>query len=175
MIRATALPFFLRRSHDVIERGSITSTAEIVDGLLRLEAERLVIQWRLLRKTDHYGSSIRSDREAEPVREVALPLAALAGAVVRHPWYRWWSGPRLVLTASDLGSFEQVAGDAGLQLDHPAMLVVRVRPVDRDLAHGFAAELQLALADRVLQLADGGSPGQLSGGSSGDATTFQGS
>lgn len=156
--RSAALPFFLRRSHDVIERGTITSTAESIDGLLRLEGDRLVIQWRVTRKTDHFGSSIRSDQEADPVREVSLPLGAIAGGVVRRSVWPW-SAAKLVLAATDLAAFEEIAGETGLRLDHPAALVLRIRRSDRDLARGFAADLQLALADRALEALGEGDDG----------------
>ena len=74
-----ALPFFLRRKHEVVGAMEITSTTERIHGLLRLEDERLVVQWRVARATERVGSEIRTDREVEPVREVVLPLRAAFG------------------------------------------------------------------------------------------------
>lgn len=158
MTHSAALPFFLKRSEDVITGGSFISTSETVHGLLRLEGEQLVVQWRIARNTDHVGSEIRTDREVTPVRQVVIPLAALGGGRVRASWWPWSAG-RIVLTAADLRAFEAVAGETGLRLDHPAELVFRVRRADLDLAGEFVGEIEMALADRALQAAQ--EPGQL--------------
>jgi hypothetical protein len=55
-----------------------------------------------------------------------------------------------VLTAADLRAFEEVAGAAGLSLDHPADLQLRLRRSDRALGVEFAGELELAIAEREL-------------------------
>jgi hypothetical protein len=153
MPHSAALPFFLRRGHDVIGE-EITSTRETVHGLLRLDGERLVIQWRVARATDRVGREIRTDREVEPVREVVVPLTGLAGATVRRRWWDWLKGPQLVLTAADLRAFEGVTGEAGLRMDHPAELVLRLRRADRVAAGEFAGELELALAEHALHAAE---------------------
>lgn len=158
MTHSAALPFFLKRSEDVIAGGSFISTSETVHGLLRLEGEQLVVQWRIARSTDQFGSEIRTDREVTPVREVVIPLAALGGGRVRASWWPWSAG-RIVLTAADLRAFEAVAGETGLRLDHPAELVFRLRRADLDLAREFVGEIDMALADRALQAAQ--EPGQL--------------
>jgi hypothetical protein len=154
MAQTWALPFFLKRSEDVIGAGSITSTAETVHGLLRLEGERLVVQWRIARSTEQVGSEVRTDREVTPVREVVIPLSSLAGGRVRAGWWPWSAG-RVVLTAADLRAFEQVAGESGLRLDHPAEMAFRVRRADLIAAREFLGEVELALADRALQRAQG--------------------
>jgi len=149
-----ALPFRFRREGHVISAGEITSTKETVHGLLRLEDERLVIQWRTARKTERVGREIRVDQELEPVQELAIPLSALASAKVRRFWFRRPPGLYLVLTASDLRAFEAVAGEGGLRLTHPAELVIRVGRASRAAAREFASELELALADRQLRAAE---------------------
>ena len=149
MPHVTALPFFLKRSEDVIARGEITSTAETIHGLLRLEGERLIVQWRIARETDHVGREIRTEREMDPIREVVLLLSGVAVAAVRASWWPW-SGARLVLTAADLRAFEHLVGEGGLRLDHPAELVLRLRLRDRIAAQEFASELQLAIAELAL-------------------------
>ncbi|MFH1762744.1 MAG: hypothetical protein ABIF09_01005 [Gemmatimonadota bacterium] len=150
MTHSAALPFTLRRSNDVISGGGITTTTETVHGLLRLVDDRLLVQWRLARKTDHIGGEIRSDEEVEAVRQVAIPLEGVAGAVVRHRWWEWPGGSRLELTASDLQAFEEIAGQAGLRMTHPAQLVLKVQRRDRLAAEEFAADLALALARQSL-------------------------
>jgi len=154
MPHSAALPFVLHRSHDEIGKGEITSTQETVHGLLRLDGDRIHVQWRVARETDRVGREIRTDREVDPVREVVLPLTAIAGASVRWRW-RWPPGPYLVLTAADLRAFEDVAGAAGLSLDHPAELALRLRRSDRELGSEFASDLELAVAERALAAAEG--------------------
>lgn len=147
---SSALPFKLRRSSDVISGGGITTTTETVHGLLRLDKEELVIQWRLARKTDHLGGEIRSDEELEAVREARIPLRSLSGAVVKNPWWPWPSALRFEITASDLVAFQEVAGQAGLRMAHPAQLALGVARRDRLAAQEFAADLTLMVAERAL-------------------------
>jgi hypothetical protein len=154
MPHSAALPFVLRRSSDVVGALEITSTRETIHGLLRLDGDQLHIQWRVARSTDHVGMQIRTDKQLEPVREVVLPLSAIGGAAVRWRW-RWPPGPYLVLTAADLRAFEEVAGQAGLSLDHPAELALRLRSEDRAAGNEFVGELELALAERALAAAEG--------------------
>jgi hypothetical protein len=153
MAHSAALPFILKRSDDVIGV-EITSTRETVHGLLRLDGDHVYVQWRVARSTERVGWQIRTDREVEPVREAVIPLSAIAGATVRWQW-RWPPGPYLVLTAADLRAFEEVAGAAGLSLNHPAELALRLRGADRALGNEFAGELELALAERALAAAEG--------------------
>lgn len=155
MPHSAALPFILKRSQDVLGAASITSTKETVHGLLRLDGERLVVQWRLSRRIEHIGAEIRTDRDLEAVREVVVPLDALAGATVRPSLLGFIGRGKLVLTAADLRAFEGVAGDEGLRLGHPAELVVGVRRSDRILAEEFAAEVTLALAERAAEAGGG--------------------
>jgi len=148
---SVALPFTLKRSQDVLGASSITSTTETVHGLLWLDGDRVVIQWRLGRKTEHIGGEIRTDQEYEAVREVVVPLEVLVAAVVRRRWWEAWRAPRLILRAADLQAFEKVAGQDGLRLEHPAELVVKIRRSDVMLAEEFSAELALAVAERSLE------------------------
>ncbi|HEX7022803.1 MAG TPA: hypothetical protein VF171_08085 [Trueperaceae bacterium] len=159
MPRSAALPFFLRRSDDVIGGEGITSTAETIHGLLRLDQDRLVIQWRLARKIDRVGAEIRSDHEIEPICEVILPLSGLAAATVRRSLWPWARASRLVLTAANLRAFEALVGQGGLRLDHPAEVVLRIRPGDLEAARDFSADVELALAERALGQAASRLPG----------------
>ena len=155
MPHSAAVPFLLQRRHDVVGV-AITTTRETVHGLLRLDGDKLYVQWRVARAIDHVGMTIRSDKQVEPVREVVIPLTAIAGAVVKWNW-RWPPGPCLVLTAADLRAFEEVAGAAGLSLDHPAELQLRLRRSDRALGVEFAGELELAIAVRGMTTSRTGS------------------
>ncbi len=150
-----SLPFTLRRSEQEVKGAGYTSTHERVDGLLRLGDGVLSIQWRRARTIEEVGPvGIRTDRELEAVEEFTLPLSSLAGASLRRSWLRWPPGTYLHLTAADLQGFEPVAGPRGLQLSHPAELVVRVATRDGDAAREFVAELELALAQRALEAAE---------------------
>src|SRR4029453_18921940 len=153
MPHSAAVPFLLQRKHDVVGF-EITSTRETVHGLLRLDGNSLYVQRRVAKSTSHVGMEIRTDNEVGPVREVVIPLSAVAGAAVRWNW-RWPPGPCLILTAADLRAFEEVAGAAGLSLDHPAELVLRLRRSDRALGVEFAGELELAIAERAIAAAEG--------------------
>jgi len=148
MSRMAAVPFTIRRSQDEFSYTSFSSTTETVHGLLRLQGERIVIQWRLARKTERYSSaSINTDEDMEPVREVSVPLEAVSTAFVRRRWWEFWKGHQLVLTAADLQAFDGVVGEGGLRLSHPAEMVVGIRRKDRMLAEEFTAELTLAVAE----------------------------
>ena len=151
MPHSASLPFTLKRRQEVFGLSSMTTTTELIHGLLRLDGDRVVIQWRLGRKTEHLGGEIRTDQEYEAVREVVVPLEAVAGAMVRRRWWERFSAPRLVITGADLQAFEEVAGEEGLRFKHPAELVLKVRRRDRMLAEEFAAELVLAVAEQSLE------------------------
>ena len=146
-IQRVALPFTLRRGHDAFTASTVTTTLETVHGLLVLEGDRLVVQWRRSVKTDHVGAAtIHSDEEVGAVRERVVPLAAVAGAEVRRRRWAPWISPVLVLRAADLAAFDEIAGAEGLRLDHPAELILGLRRRDVLLAEEFSADLTLALA-----------------------------
>ena len=118
-----------------------------------MEEDELVVQWRLQREIEKVGATIETNRELEPVREVRIPLSAIAGATVRRQaWY--FFGPRLVLAAADLAAFETMTGAAGLALDHPATLTLKVPRGSLLQAREFAAELNLEIAERMIGAAE---------------------
>ena len=156
MPRTAAVPFHLLRSTESVSGASVTSTKEIVHGLLRLQADRLTVQWRLARHTEHVGAmSLRTDEELEAVRELVVPLSGVAGAELRRRWWLPWNAPLLVLRAADLRAFEEVAGKGGLRLAHPAELILGLRRADTLVAEEFTAELALALAERAVAEVEG--------------------
>lgn len=174
MSHTVALPFVVQRRKDVVvrpaadgsTRGSFTSTAETVDGLLILEGDHVVVQWSVARKTDHVGGEIRSDSEIEPVQEVVLPLGGIATPRLRWTWRRWRRRWQVVVTAADLRTLEPLADAGGLQLAHAGQLIIDVRSGDRDAAAAFVKELDFALADEALRRAeaiDAGRPSSLDG------------
>lgn len=155
MTSFSAVPFTLKRSSDLWDAdGGYQWTTETAHGLVRLEADQLVIQWRLAVQTEKVGDTWETNETIEPVREIVIPLAKVAGVTV--PPRRWWhiAGPRLVIAASDLLAFEKIAGEQGLKLKHPAKLVLRVKRADRLIAEEFAAELSLAVARLPTDSAD---------------------
>ncbi|MCL4867132.1 MAG: hypothetical protein KJZ47_14655 [Gemmatimonadales bacterium] len=151
-----ALPFTIKRSDDAFGSEGIVSITETIHGLLRLSGDTLHVEWRLHRSTDRYGAETRTDREVEPVRQVAIPLAQLTGVEVRRPWWSLRGGTRMVITAASLEAFSALAGADGLTLPHPAHLELRLHRKDRAAGLHFAADLQMALGDRALRLASAG-------------------
>jgi hypothetical protein len=153
---ASVLPFHLSRSDDVVSFAEVFSTSEKIHGVLRLEAEALVVQWSTARETQRVGLVIETERTLAPVREVRLPLAALGGASLARPLWRWPPlGTVLRLRAADLHAFAALAGEAGLVLEHPAELTLGIQRRDRTLAREFAAELEMALAEQALGALEG--------------------
>ncbi len=148
MSAISAVPFTLKRSRDLFTSGGgYQTTTETAHGLVRLEAERLVIQWRLALQTALMkGARYETREEIEPVKEIVIPLAKVASATVPEGWWRTLVGPRLVITAADLVAFEEIAGQQGLKLKHPSKLVLRIKRADRLIAAEFAAELALGVA-----------------------------
>jgi len=128
----------------------ITSTRETMHGIVRLDGDKVVLQWRTERKIDRVGWTIGTEREVDPVREVSLPLAVLADAQVRLGWLRRY----LVLKGADLRAFEQLASSEALPMTHPAELVLRVPRSGREAALEFASDIRLALADRAIATAE---------------------
>jgi hypothetical protein len=151
MTISAAVPFVIRRVHGVVRLREITSTREDSYGLLRLEAGRMVVQWSTARETSRVGQEIRVDRDLGPVHEVPVPLTGLSGCRVRWRLFPWPPRWELVLRAADLQAFSALAGETGLLLEHPAELVLELRPADRALAREFSLDLDLALAEAALE------------------------
>ncbi len=151
MPRAGTLPFQISRADDVIAGGSVTTTTETVDGLLRLGDSHLTVQWRLARTVNTVGAVIREDTVLEAVREVHVPISGLASAAIKSAWWPWSKASRLILTAADLRSFESISGPEGLRLEHPAQLILHIRPADRAAALEFAADVENAVADEAMR------------------------
>ncbi len=140
----------------MVSRREITSTREEIHGLLRLEDDRLVIQWRASVEVSRVGREIRTDRELAPLREVSVPLSGLAGARVHRRWRNWLPRQVVVLNAADLRAFDALAGEggvSGLVLEHPAEMVLEIRGADSQVAREFTSELALAVSEHLLQQA----------------------
>ena len=148
----SSLPFILKRSRGWWSSSGLTTT-ETVHGRLTLEGDRLTVQWRLARKKTDWNKG-QSEEEFESVREATIPLSAIENLIVRRPWWRFWSGPRIVLVASDFRALEAIAQEGGIRLAHPAKLVLDVRRADALVAAEFAGELDIAIAERELARSD---------------------
>lgn len=153
-LATAAVPFVIRREQGTVRGWSVTATREVTHGLLRVVGGRLVAQWSTARVTSRAGWEISVDHEQLPVQEVELPLEGLAGARVRWrllPWPPRW---QLVVHAADLRTFERLAGDLRVPLAHAAELVLDLRAADRAVAREFVADLDLALAEEAVRLAE---------------------
>jgi hypothetical protein len=117
-----------------------------VHGLLRIEGSRLLVQWRTRITTDMMGARMTTEEKVDDLREAAVPLSALASAVVRHPWPRWFRKPWLEITAADLRAFEALVGAGGIGRIHPAQLRLTLERADRWAAEEFVGDLMLAIA-----------------------------
>lgn len=140
-----AVPFTIQRvDYELDDTIAITETLR---GILRLEIDKLVIQWEKEREVaDFEDDSLGLDSEVGPRREVSIPLHRLGGARVKRPWLFFWPAPKLVLTASDLEAFAALSGDQGIRLKHPAKIEFKLQRSDRLLAEELAAELELAVS-----------------------------
>jgi hypothetical protein len=151
MTRYGALAFTVTHNDGTYSPGNMVSVTARIHGLLRIDADRLVIQWRLARETESYGKEMKTETEVLEVQEVEVALSAIATAVVRQPWPRWLRKPSIVLTAADLRAFETLIGAGGLERTHPAQLTLALRRADRLAAEEFVADLVLAIAERQLE------------------------
>ncbi|MBT8462371.1 MAG: hypothetical protein KJO44_07570, partial [Gemmatimonadetes bacterium] len=142
--RQAALPFILEGKEEVLGISELTSTKDTIHGLLRLDGDKLVIQWRLTIKIEHLTET---DEEHGDVNTHVLPLDSIVGVALRHRWWELWLGPRLVLTATDMLAFEHLTGEEGLPLSHPAELAFRLRRRERLAGEEFVAEMILAMAE----------------------------
>lgn len=159
-----ALPFVIRRSTDAFTMSVYTATTITAHGLLRVEGDRLVIQWRVSRTTDRHGLGYSSEEEHEEVRECSVPLGQIAAARLERTWRLFGRAPRLVLTAADLRAFESVAGPTGLALAHPSRLELQLQRGDDVAGREFAAELELAISELQLRRAESSGREALPGG-----------
>ena len=154
MPQIPALPFTLHRSNGVISGKEITSTVETIYGLLRVDSDSLVLQWRVQRRTDRVAPRSAAIANSIPCGK-PRSRRLRSSAVVRSPRWRRGRPGRLVLTAADLRAFESLTGPGGLELAHPAQLMLEVRREDKDAARELAMQVELTIADHALRIAEG--------------------
>jgi len=105
-------------------------------GLLRLERDTLVLEFET---KDDVLKMLRSD-----VKRVAVPLAE----VETCRWKPGWFGGKIELAVRSMSLLDGIAGAA------QGSVMFGVARKDRDKASGFVANLELALAHRVVRAAE---------------------
>ncbi|MBL0889685.1 MAG: hypothetical protein IBJ19_03635 [Gemmatimonadaceae bacterium] len=153
--RIAALPFQLSAEHQVISGGSVTTTEERRNGVLRLEGDTVIVQWRVEREIQRIGPEIRTDTELAGIREVTIPIHALGDARIQNRGRLWWRKWEIVLTARDLQAYDALAREDGFVFAHPSELILPLRKDAVDAARDFASEVELAIAEHALSLAQG--------------------
>jgi hypothetical protein len=146
MSTAPILPFRLK-SWDM--RSSWTGATETVTeedhGLVRLEADRLVVQLtksRKIRKASAMGS-VETVYEQVPLKEFSIALADLQGVSLRVPTWRFWEKPRVVFHVSEMRVLE------GLPSTGPAEFSVPITASDKAVANDFVVRCSGVLAKRL--------------------------
>jgi hypothetical protein len=154
------LPFRFVKSKDAQVGGptQVTTTHELCEGLIRVDGEALVFQVLVTRTVTRIGgSSVHTDRSTEPVREIRVPIEALASIRVRRTG--WLRRREVVITARDLKIFIDVPGARAQELKIP------VTRQYADVAAELVGTVELAMADHALKLAESGGLPELSPGS----------
>jgi hypothetical protein len=135
----------------------VTTTQELCEGLLRIDDDALVFQVLVTRTvTKVGGASVNTDRFTEPVREMRVPIAALATIRIRRTG--WLRRREVVITARDLKAFINLPGARAQELKIPVLRQ------NADAAAEFVGTVELAMADYALKLAESGGLPELSAG-----------
>lgn len=105
-------------------------------GLLRLEGETLVLEFET---KDGVLEVLKSG-----VKRYDLPLTELEAC----QWHRGWFGGKIELSVRSMNALEGIAGAA------QGRVTLGVARKDRDRAFGLVANIELALAHRVVRAAE---------------------
>lgn len=129
-----------------VESGVARSVSLILHGVLRLEADQVILEWSGMRRVAEAGLGVaRSVAEPVPVSRAVLPVASLGRvALRRHWWWRW----RLVLGSADLAALQSVPTAQSGQI------VLEVARADRHTAADLVSRIELAAADHALAAAE---------------------
>lgn len=152
------LPFrFAKEDAQVGGPTRVTTTNELCEGLVSVEGDALVFQFVVTRTVTRVGGvSVHTDRSTEPVREVRVPVSALASIRVRR---RGWLRHReIAIAARDLRAFVDVPGARAHDV------VIPVEKKHADAAIELVSTVELAMADYALKLAESGELPELPGG-----------
>jgi hypothetical protein len=136
----------------------VTTTHELCEGLVRVETDALVFQVLITRTITRVGgSSVHTDSSTEPVRDIRVPISALASIRIRRTG--WLRRREVVISARDLKAFIDLPGARAQELKIP---VLRQHA---DAADEFVGTVELAMADYALKLAESGGLPELRAGS----------
>ena len=136
----------------------VHTTHELCEGLARVEGDALMFQVLVTRTTTRVGgSSVQTDRSTEPVRDIRVPISALASIRIRRTG--WLRRREVLITARDLKVFIDLPGARAQELRIP---VLRQHA---DAAAEFVGTVELAMADYALKLAESGGLPELRAGS----------
>lgn len=130
------IPFFIRNA--VMDPATFLQTVTQVDGLVGMEEDDLVLQYRV----NTWRSTNKGTREhtVSEVREVRLPLRSIRRAELRRGWFR----TRVVLFPADLRGFADVPGFSGTEL------ALRIPRAERGGAEQLVNSIELGLSARLL-------------------------
>ena len=136
----------------------VKTTHELCEGLVRIDGDALVFQLLVTRTvTKVGGTSVNTDRFTEPVREMRVPISALASIRIRRTG--WLRRREVLITARDLKAFIDLPGARAQELKIP------VPREHADAAAELVGTVELAMADYALKLAESGGLPELRPGS----------
>jgi hypothetical protein len=129
----SALPFRLSRpGWDSLGLSGIESVSHRADGLLRVTAEGVRLEWAEVQTVERLSLERVGTTVVELTPEwLELPFACIAGAWTTGGWW----APRLELRARELAHFDGVPGARGVTLP------LRIHRRDRVLAVAIATEI----------------------------------
>ncbi len=109
------LPFRIKiPDEDSVELTEVRSITTKVEGLLHLEADRLVLEWAVIRTLEEVGlSSVKEETETFAPEEAEVPIDWLAGVSLAGGILF----PRLVLRGRGLRVFDGIPGAKGPRLE----------------------------------------------------------
>lgn len=138
-----SVPFFLTADTETnIERGRIQAKEFQVRGVVRLEADRLTLEWSgSVRITHIQGPNVRNLRQSVPAQRLVLPMSRIADIEVRG---RWWK-PYIELRSTGIGPLELVpTASAG-------RVYLRLTRRDWRAARELVSHIQLEMATAALR------------------------
>ena len=141
-----AVPFWLALDKETqIDPGRVQSKEFQVRGLVRMEADRLTLEWSgTVNIVEIHGGSVRNLRQSVPAQRLVLPASRIAQIELRG---RWWK-PRIELRTTGIGPLELVpTATAGCVL-------LRITRGDWRAAKDLVSHAQLEMADAALRDAE---------------------
>jgi hypothetical protein len=141
-----AVPFSLALAKETMfDRGRVQSKAFQVRGVVRLEADRLIIEWSgSVEITEIQSGSVRNLRQSVPAQRLVLPTSRIAHIELRS---RWWK-PYIELRTAGIGPLDLVPTASAGCVD------LHVARRDKAIAKEFVSHVQLEMADAALKDAE---------------------